>query len=238
MSMLSNALAAWLSTFDGLSSQCTELSELSDGVILCEVFSQIAPRYMDLECLWGDARGSRPAHTSNLKHLQQALQHFYQDHWGCNIDDGFMAQWDMKINDEVVEMGHGGSESTTLLCSLVLASVPKSENRADLLHKITNMDKYDQSILTRIMEDVEVRCGIKTARNPDGAVDTCADQKCTPNSAPPSSLLHECRNVPSHLDGTMAKSSTVAPVLAQVCTLTKRGGDTEVCVCQGWPCAR
>ena len=76
----------WVNTFENLSTQCGEVSDLCDGVLLSEVMKAIAPGFFEYEVTHGS---SWSIHKVNLAHLVSGLDEYFRvEHKkGFNLQD-------------------------------------------------------------------------------------------------------------------------------------------------------
>ncbi|CAN0088523.1 unnamed protein product, partial [Ectocarpus sp. 13 AM-2016] len=81
MSRMETGMVEWVNTFE-LSSRCSSLSDLADGVALSEVLLGIAPGLFDPSAIKRDVGDNWALKLNNLKKVSFNLESFYREGLG------------------------------------------------------------------------------------------------------------------------------------------------------------
>ncbi|KAL6069590.1 Protein Hook 3 [Balamuthia mandrillaris] len=137
------SLVNWVNTFV-LSENCDYAEDLYDGVLLAEVFSQIAPGYLDPASIKRDTGNNWLLKVNNVKKLISALEAFYREE--LNVSEDFdVVNVNLLVKEKDVQ-------EIILLVEFILGAAVECENKQEIIQNIMLLDKTSQKCLMVIIE--------------------------------------------------------------------------------------
>eukprot|EP00993_Chasmostoma_nieuportense_P005280 NODE_590_length_2043_cov_48.411273_g548_i0.p1 GENE.NODE_590_length_2043_cov_48.411273_g548_i0~~NODE_590_length_2043_cov_48.411273_g548_i0.p1 ORF type:complete len:606 (+),score=220.16 NODE_590_length_2043_cov_48.411273_g548_i0:118-1935(+) len=147
------SLLHWIQTFPNLTTPCTSLADLTDGVLLSELLAQIAPRHFETVQAKKETNGNWVLKTNNIKRICKGLERFYAEKLGCALAIGDIV--------DAVKLGRDQDEGQVItLAELVLTTLYGSDRRERLVERIQSMDQQDQFDLMEIMQGSSQKYGV------------------------------------------------------------------------------
>lgn len=141
------AMVEFLSTFPTLSgAPPTDLSDLSDGVALFEVLSEIAPDYFDPTTIARHLGDNWALKSSNLRKLIRNLEHYFQDELNKDAPDSFS-----NMNLSAIAR-QGEPEAISELVELVAAAAVSCPEKGEYIGRIMTMSQESQIQMKFIIE--------------------------------------------------------------------------------------
>eukprot|EP01012_Entosiphon_sulcatum_P058651 TRINITY_DN8277_c0_g1_i1.p1 TRINITY_DN8277_c0_g1~~TRINITY_DN8277_c0_g1_i1.p1 ORF type:complete len:678 (+),score=159.91 TRINITY_DN8277_c0_g1_i1:67-2100(+) len=142
----------WVKSLEGLSKECTSVTDLADGVLFAEILGEISPTYFNISQM-KDCRGNWVLKAGNLKRLTKPLERFYLERMGCKID--------VAAEVDINAISRSDLEPEVLkLASLCLTCLFGSENRAEFIEKIRALPEEDQHQIMELMQSTLARHNI------------------------------------------------------------------------------
>jgi chromosome segregation ATPase len=142
---MEESLVKWVNTFDKLSGTCNSLQDLSDGVMLFEILSQVVPRYFDVSSLKRDVQDNWVLKVNNIKKITNNLDRFYHTELGIHDE--------VNIDETIIGRDQDAREIVKLL-QLILGVVVECENKVEYIGNIMNMNAAAQRELMVIIEEI------------------------------------------------------------------------------------
>jgi len=152
-----DALINWINTF-AISQTVKGIDELFDGVLLCEVFAQIAPRHVDMSALKRSALNNWLLRKANVKLLLTNIEEFYSDELNIASDAADVDIDRMCKNESNSEM--------IKLIELILGAAIECENKKEYIENIMLLDESSQRILMVFIERLLREHQTKPAHSP------------------------------------------------------------------------
>jgi len=137
------ALINWINTF-AISTNVKIIKELFDGVIISEVFAQIAPSYGDMSSLKRASLNNWVLRKANIKLLLANVAAFYSEELNIACDTAH-------INIELLVKNEDSAEMINLI-ELILGAAIECENKKEYIQNIMLLDETSQRILMLFIE--------------------------------------------------------------------------------------
>jgi len=144
-----HAMVEFLSTFPTLSgTPPTELSDLSDGVALFEVLSEIAPSHFDPTTIARHLGDNWALKSSNLRKLIRNIEYYYREDLHKDAAESFR-----EISSNVSKISRtGDTNSIEPLVELVAAAAVTCPRKSEFVSRIMSMSSESQIQMKGIIE--------------------------------------------------------------------------------------
>jgi len=145
---MGSSLVEWVNTFPNVSKRCNSLKDLSDGIQLSEILSQIIPKWIDLSQYKREAEFNDLLKLHNLKLILSSLHSYYKEELGL---PKLSEELFVDVNAIVRE---GDEEYMKKLIQLIVGVVVECENKVEYIRTIMKMEPESQKELMILIEEV------------------------------------------------------------------------------------
>ena len=145
-----SAIITWINSVDGLTSTCSSLEDLHDGVLLSEIVGQAAPSDIAIEDI-EESPSTQAEKEKNLQTVVDGLQSFYADAY--NVDDSDFASH-IRIVDIASKDNLGMATSLNAIFELVIGCVINCSDKAIYIEGIQQMDPSTQTEIMHVIQGV------------------------------------------------------------------------------------
>jgi len=153
------AMLEFLGTFTTLSGPPPDsLTELSDGVVLFDALSEIAPEFFDTKSIARHLGDNWALKSSNLRKLVRNLEHFF--HEGLSKDADF--------NDIDISVMAKEAEGVSALVELVAAAAVTCEEKGTYIQRIMSLSEDSQVEMKAVLQDALGRVSDFDAEDEEG----------------------------------------------------------------------
>lgn len=141
------AIIAWVNTFES-GAQCTDLSQLSDGIMIADILNEIVPFYFEKGTMNTETAGNWALAAGNLRKLLRTLDGYFRTVLFKEIS--------MNVDVNAIVKSNNTAEILNLL-ELVVGVAVQCDDKTTFIQNILSLDNLSQYVFKSLIEQVLAR---------------------------------------------------------------------------------
>lgn len=167
-----SAMLEYLGCFEEVSVVPSSLDDLTDGVVLFEALSEIAPDYFDINTISRDVGDNWALKTTNLRKLLRNLETYFREDMERTIPDL------ENMNESINSIAREGNEDAIMnIFEYIACAAVTSEDKGTFVSYILSLDEGSQALLKQCIESGMERSEVLSSDEESGSEDEGSSNK-------------------------------------------------------------